>query len=100
MAFGDDDLRAMESDFGEPLTFRGQRVGVGTVDMTLGSAADGVGMDVQRPVTVLRVRAGLLAGWSRDDVVTVGSRSYRLREKLDDARTIDGAWDLFSLGKA
>lgn len=100
MAFGDDDLRAMESDFGQPLSFRGVPVGVGTIDTTLSSAPDGVGMDVQRRMVVLRVRAGLLAGWVRDDEVTCGGKPYRLREKLDDARTIDGAWDLFSVGAA
>ena len=100
MAFGDDDLRAMESDFGDVLAFRGSVVGVGTIDHTTISAPDGVGMDVQRPVTVLRVRAGLLAGWVRDDAVQIGGRTYRIREKLDDTRTIDGAWDLFSLGAA
>jgi hypothetical protein len=98
MAFGDDDLRAMESDFGQTLTFRGVPVGVGTIDTTLGSSPDGVGMDVQRKVTVLRVRAGVLSGWERDDEVMCGGTRYRIREKLDDARTIDGAWDLFSVG--
>ena len=100
MAFGDDDLYAMESDFGEALTFRGVPVGVGIIDTTLGTSPDGVGMDVQRKVTVLRVRAGVLAGWVRDDEVTCGGTRYRVREKLDDARTIDGAWHLFSVGIA
>jgi hypothetical protein len=100
MAFGDDDLRAMLSDFGQPVEFRGVRVGLGTIDTTLTSAADGVGMEVQRKVIVLRVVAGALAGWTRDDVVTCGGTRWKLREKIDDARTIDGAYDLFSVGAA
>ncbi len=100
MAFGDDDLRCMLEDFGSPLTFKGVPVGDGILDTTLGSAPDAGGLDVQRKVTILRVTAGLLAGWQRDDPVTVDGRRYVLREKLDDARTIDGAWDLFSVGVA
>ena len=98
--FGADDLAAMESDFSEPLTFRGSIVGVGMVDTTLGTSPDGVGLDVQRKMTVLRVRAGVLDGWTRDDAVSCGGQAYKIREKLDDARTIDGAWDLFSVGVA
>lgn len=100
MAFAPDDLPAMESDFGEPVTFKGVRVGLGIMDRTTVSAPDGVGFDAQRRVTTLRVQTGLLAGWVRDDVVTVGARRYRLRELLDDGRTIDDAWDLFSVGAA
>ena len=100
MAFAPDDLSAMLSDFGAVVEFRGRRVGLGTVDTTLTSAGDGVGMDVQRKVIVLRVVAGALDGWTRDDVVTHDGKRWRVREKLDDARTIDGGYDLFSVGAA
>ena len=98
MAYGAQYLGVFDRYFGEPLTFKGVPIGRGTIDTTLGSSPDGVGMDVQRKVTVLRVRAGVLAGWERDDEVMCGGTRYRIREKLDDARTIDGAWDLFSVG--
>jgi len=100
MAFSRYDAAVMLSDFGEAVQFRGRHVGFGVVDRTLVSAADGVGMEVQRASWVLRVVAGALDGWTRDDVVTCGGKRWRVREKIDDARTIDGAYDLFSVGAA
>lgn len=99
MAFSPDDLDAMLSDFGAPVEFRGRRVGLGTIDTTLTSMGDGAFQE-QRRVIVLRVIAGALDGWERGDVVTCGGKRWKVREKIDDARTIDEAYDLFSLGVA
>jgi hypothetical protein len=99
MAFAPHDIDAMLSDFGQQVEFRGRRVGLGTIDTTLTGSGDGAFQE-QRKVFVLRVVAGALDGWERGDVVTCGGKRWKVREKIDDARTIDEAYDLFSLGAA
>ncbi len=99
MAFGDDDLRAMESDFGVPVQFRGADVGPCLFGDRLVTDQAGGGLDVQRRAQVLRVRAGELAGWVRDEPITIDRRPYRLRQRVDDAQTVDGAWELIEVGR-
>lgn len=92
MAFGDDDLRAMLSDFGERVECLGQPDTEGFLDTRLVNEDD-----VQRTATVLRVRAGAIGTPKRDTFVWVNGVRYRIREKLEDAGTVDGAWDLWAL---
>ena len=98
MAFGDDDLRAMESDFGVPVTFAGLTVGPCLFGQRVVMAQDANGYGVERAAMVLRVRAGVLGAWSRDDVITIDGRRWKLREKVDDPSTVDAAWDLIAVG--
>ncbi len=98
MAFGDDDLRAMEADMGVPVRWRGAEVGPCLFGTRVQTSPDDVGFGVQRTVLTLRTRRDVLKGWARDDELLIDGKKYRLREKLDDAQTIDAAWDLFSVG--
>lgn len=95
MAFGDDDLRAMLSDFGQRVEVLGRPDCEGFLDTRVVND-DGV----QRTVLVLRVVAGALGEPARDTLCWINGVGYRLRERVEDAGTIDGAWELWSVGRA
>ena len=97
--FAPDDAAAMLTDFGSVVTFNGSCV-TGIIDTTMVSADDGSGFGVQRKIQVLRVIAGALGSWVRDDVVTVDGVRWRLRELVDSPRDLDAAFDLISVGRA
>jgi hypothetical protein len=100
MAFLERHLSAMERHFGSRVSWRGVEIGPCLFGTRLQTADDGAGFGVQRSVQTLRVRAGLLGTWKRDDPITIDGKPYKLRELLDDPQTVDGAWDLVSVGRA
>jgi predicted DNA repair protein MutK len=97
--FAPDDAAAMLSDFGSVIDFNGLCV-TGIIDHTMVSADDGSGFGAQRKIQVVRVVKGALGSWVRDDVITVDGVRWRLRELVDDARGIDDAYDVISVGRA
>jgi hypothetical protein len=99
MTFAPLDADAMLTDFGSVVEFGGARV-TGILDHTMISADDGNGFAVQRKVQVLKIRAGALGVWARDDAVLIDGARWRLRERLDDPRTLDEAYDMISVGRA
>lgn len=87
-----DDLAAMLADFGQRVECIGFPDTAGLLDRRIVTEDD-----VQRTALVLRVKAGAIGDPARDTPVWVDGVPHRIRERVDDAGIVDGAFDLFAV---